>query len=107
MARIDEVLRGEKPWWKFWLDVAGHAGLGCAYALPFMAAAIFWLSWGRLPAVALGLAVATVGGIAREAVQAVKSGKLHLFDRVLDVLGHPLGVLPAWAILELARHLAG
>jgi hypothetical protein len=91
MARIEAVLAGEKSWGQYALDVLGHAGLGTAYALPFEAAAILWFGWAVPVALGLGAAAALVGGVLREIVQAVKSGKLHALDRALDALHHLLG----------------
>lgn len=100
MARIDQVLSGEKTWGQYALDVLGHAGLGVAYSLPV----IFWTwpRWGTVVAIVAGLAVALLGGAIREFVQYKKSGKLHLFDRVLDVAHHALGVPIALVLAAVA-----
>ncbi len=102
MARIDQVLSGEKSWGKYALDVLGHAGLGTAYALPVAALAVFF-SWGAAVAIVGGSIVALIGGAIREVIQYKKSGKLHLLDRVLDALHHVLGGPIAFGIMLLVR----
>ncbi len=102
MARIEQVLAGEKSWWKYALDVLGHAGLGAAFSvLPI--AAVVWFGWPFGLAIAVGLPFALGGGALREFLQWRKSGKLHLLDRVLDVAHHVLGPPIAWGLVHLVR----
>lgn len=101
MARIDQVLSGEKSWGKYALDVFGHLGLGTAYALPFVAASLWLLHWAAPVALGLGAAAALFGGVVREVVQAAKTGKLHALDRALDALQHLLGAPVALLIVYL------
>ena len=101
MARIDQVLAGEKSWGKYALDVLGHAGLGAAYSLPIVAFVVLRLDWDLVQAIWAGLVFALFGGIVREIVQYVGSGKLHIEDRVLDVLHHVLGPPIAWGLVKL------
>jgi hypothetical protein len=91
MARIDEVLTGEKTWSQYGLDVLGHAGLGAAYALP-VAALGAWRDWQLAIVAVAALAFALGGGALREWIQARSTGKLHLLDRALDTAHHALGV---------------
>ena len=107
MTRIEEAVADPKLWPAYALDVLAHAGLGAAYALPPMAAGILWLSWPLPASLGAGFAAALLGGFLREVVQAVKTSKLHPFDRSLDVLHHGLGVLVAWGILEFASGFIG
>jgi hypothetical protein len=104
MARIDEVLAGEESWAAWWVDVAGHAGLGAAYSLPFEFLAL-WLGWGSGWAFGLGELVALFGGAARELYQGLKSRKWHLLDRTLDVAGHALGPLISFPLAYLVLRL--
>jgi len=106
MARIDEVLAGEASWGAWWLDFAGHAGLGAAYALPFQAGALLWLDWSIPTALGIGLGAALFGGVIREVVQCVKSGKLHPLDRSIDALTHLVGAPVALGIVLIARALS-
>ncbi len=107
MARIDQVLAGEKSWGKYALDVLGHTGLGAAYSVLPIAAMVFLLDAGFGLAMAVGQPCALAGGAAREVLQFQKSGKLHLADRLLDVAHHALGPPVAWGIVLLIRLAIG
>ena len=104
MARIDQVLAGEKSWGAYSLDVVGHLGLGLAYSLPVVALANR-LNWQGQILWLMGFAAAFTGGFIREWVQFEKTGyepaKLHLFDRSLDTVQHALGVPVAVLIVSL------
>ena len=101
MARIDQVLAGEKAWLQYSLDVLGHAGLGAAYSLPIVAFVVLRLDWGFVRAMEVGLVFALFGGVVREIAQYAGSGKLHIEDRVLDVFHHVLGPPIAWGLVKL------
>ena len=101
MTRIEEAIEDPKLWPAYGLDVLGHAGLGAAYTWATSTAATVALGWGGGPAVVAGSIAAPFGGLVREVVQGIKSGKLHPYDRALDTLHHGLGVLVAWGILAL------
>ena len=100
MARIDQVLAGEKSWGAYALDVLGHAALGTAYALPFVIVA-FFLGWGVGIQLAAGAVAALLGGVIREIVQHRKSHKLHLLDRALDAVHHLFGAPIALSLFYL------
>ena len=109
MARIEQVLAGEATWGEYGLDILGHAGLGAAYTWAISTAATVALGWGGGPAVVAGSVAAPFGGLVREVVQGIKSGKLHPLDRALDVAHHLLGIpiglglwlVTTWAISAL------
>jgi len=105
MARLDEVLAGEKSWGQYSVDVLGHVALGTAYALPVIASGIVWLDDPVPVVLGLGAVAALFGGVIREMVQAVKTGKLHLLDRSLDALQHLLGAPVALGIVLAVRAL--
>lgn len=109
MARIDEVLSGEKSWGKYALDVLGHTGLGVAYSLPFVAAGVVWLDWGFGLSMAVGEPVAVIGGALREWLQWRKADyepeKLNLLDRVLDTVHHVIGPPIAFGLVKLVLDL--
>lgn len=105
MARIEQVLAGEKTWGAYALDVLGHLGLGAAYSLPVIAAGVFWLQLGAWRSLAAGLIVALFGGAVRELVQGLKSGKWHPADRILDTLHHALGPPVSLGLVYLAAWL--
>ncbi len=104
MARIDQVLAGEKSWGAYAVDVIGHTGLGLAYSLPVVAIANA-LNWSGSVLWFIGLAAALTGGFVREVTQFDKANyepaKLHLMDRTLDILHHALGVPLAVLIITL------
>jgi hypothetical protein len=104
VARIEKVLAGDETWGAYALDVAGHAGLGTAYALPFVASCLYFGTSTWL-ALVVGLVAALAGGVAREVVQYLGNRKLHLFDRVLDALHHLLGAPIALALVYLVLYL--
>ncbi len=91
MARIEQILAGEKSWGDYSIDVLGHTALGLAYSLP-----VVWLNWflgwGWGRGFWLGATAALIGGGVREWLQFRKSGKLHALDRSLDIAHHSLGV---------------
>jgi hypothetical protein len=99
MARIEQVLAGEKSWGAYALDVLGHFGLGVAWSIGPIATVVFAADFGFGLAMAVGQPCALAGGTWREWRQYRKTGKLHLLDRVLDVLHHVLGPPVAWAIV--------
>jgi len=103
MTRIDEVRSGDATKWEYALDVLGHAGLGTAYALPFISMALFVFNWGILASIAFGIGIALFGGVVREVVQYSKSGKLHFEDRFWDAMHHILGGPIAFGIIMLVR----
>lgn len=105
MARIDEVISGEKSVWKYALDVLGHAGLGAAYSLPFIAWGVLASTWGFGFSMVAGIPIAFLGGLLRENYQFKKSGKLHLLDRVLDSAHHVLGPPIAWGLVTVVQTL--
>jgi hypothetical protein len=105
MARIDEVLSGEKSIWKWCLDQLAHVGLGTAYALPIEGAALFLLDWSIPATLIAGAVIALFGGVLREIVQAAKTGKAHPLDRSLDALFHLPGAAVAFGWVLLARAL--
>jgi len=102
MARIDQVLSGEKSWGKWWLDQLGHFGLGTAYALPAVVLSV-WLDWGTTIALISGGAGALTGGVIREVLQYHKSQQLHFLDRFLDTLFHIPGAPAALGIVLLIQ----
>jgi hypothetical protein len=104
MARIDEVLAGEATWGKYALDVLGHTGLGAAYTLAGALPTLL-LGGGLGLAAGIGSGLSLAGGAVREILQASKTGKLHLFDRVLDTLHHLLGVPLGLGLSYLAVQL--
>jgi len=103
MARLEKVLAGEATWGKWWLDQLGHTGLGTAYALPFEA--LTWIYFGAGIGMTLmwGFLIALFGGIVREVVGLIKTGKLHPLDRTFDALFHLPGALVALGILAIIR----
>jgi hypothetical protein len=105
MARIDEVLSGEKSWGAWCLDQLAHVGLGAAYALPIEGAALFLLDWSIPATLIAGAVIALFGGVLREIVHAAKTGKAHPLDRSVDALFHLPGAGVALGILLLIRVL--
>lgn len=109
MARIDQVLSGEKSWGAYLGDVAGHFGLGVAWSIFPIAAVVFAADAGFGISMAVGEPCAIAGGTWRERRQWKKTGhdpaKLHLLDRALDVLHHVLGPPAAWGIVIGIRAL--
>jgi hypothetical protein len=103
MARWDQVMSGEKSWGKWWLDQLGHTGLGTAYALPFEAMALLWFGAPILMTLMWGALVALFGGVVREVVGLIKTGKLHPIDRLFDALFHLPGAAVALGIVLLIR----
>ena len=103
MARIDQVLAGEKSWGAWWLDQLGHTGYGAGLALPVEAAALLWFGWAGDTTIALGAGAAFLGGIGREIYQGIKSGKLHPADRTLDALFFIPGSVVAFGLIQLVR----
>jgi hypothetical protein len=103
MARLDQVLSGEKSWGKWWLDQLGHTGLGTAYALPFEWAAWTYIDAGVGIVLVIGSIVALFGGVVREIVGAIRTGKPHPLDRVFDALFHLPGAVVALGIVWLIR----
>ncbi len=106
MARIDQVLAGEKTWGAWWLDQLGHAGLGAAWSIPFIGAGLIWLGWGFWFSWGIGLVPALIGGAVRDFYfQWKKSGfdpdKLHPLDRSLDTAFHAFGPPIAWSLASL------
>jgi len=109
VTRIEEAIEDPKLWPAYGLDVLGHAGLGAAYTWATSTAATVALGWGGGPAVVAGSIAAPFGGLVREVVQGIKSGKLHPLDRALDVAHHLLGIpiglglwlVTTWAISAL------
>ena len=100
MARIKQVLAGEKSWGKYALDVLGHAGIGAGASVLPIAGAVFGLDVGFGLAMAIGQPFAIGAGAFREWRQFEKTGKLHLLDRILDVMHHVLGPPIAWGIVK-------
>ena len=100
MARIEQVLAGEKTWGAWWLDQLGHTGLGAAYSLPaFILSIVFgWPLWAQF---ALAAFTALFGGAIREMNQYEKTEKLHLRDRVLDTVFHLPGVAVSFGLVKL------
>lgn len=99
MARIEEVLAGDEPVWKYLLDVLGHLGIGAGASIGPIALAVLVFDAGFLVGQAVGQPCAIAAGTFREVRQYRKTGKLHLLDRVLDVAHHVLGPPVAWAIV--------
>ena len=99
MARIEQVLAGEKSWGAYVGDIAGHLGLGAAWSIVPIAVVVFAFDFGFGLSMAVGQPCALAGGTWRECRQYRKTGKLHLLDRSLDVLHHVLGPPVAWAIV--------
>lgn len=106
MARIDQVLSGEKSWGQYAGDVAGHMGLGAAWSVLPMAACIIGLDFGFGLSMAVGQPCALAGGVVRERVQHLDSGKDHPLDRSLDVLHHALGPPVAFGLIHLLKWVA-
>jgi len=104
VARIEKVISGEEPVWKYFVDILGHTGLGAAYALPTSLAGVYL---GCSPALILivGCIMALLGGVAREVAQYMATGKPHPLDRALDALHHLLGAPVAWGIAVGIRAL--
>ncbi len=107
MARIDQVRSGEKTKRQYALDVLGHAGLGAAVSVAPIGGIVylggdgaFWIS------MAVGEPIAVAFGVWRERRQWKKTGydpaKLHMEDRVWDVIHHILGPPIAWVLVTLA-----
>lgn len=105
MARIDQVLAGEATWGRWALDQIAHIGLGTAYALLPVGMVVLDTSWSIPAALFLGFAAAGMGGIVREVVQTVATGKPHLLDRSLDALFHLPGGALALGIILAAQAL--
>jgi hypothetical protein len=97
MARIEQVLAGEKSWGKYALDVFGHLGLGTLYALPTTVAGVYLGAAAPL-ILSVGVIIALVGGVCREIAQYMGSRKAHFLDRSLDALHHILGAPVAFGI---------
>lgn len=102
MARIDQVLSGEKSWGSWWLDQLGHLGLGTAWAtIPVVIlygfldhlAAAFWVGSGA----------ALSGGIGREIFQYLGNRKPNVRDRTLDALFHIPGGAVAVGLAALVK----
>jgi hypothetical protein len=106
MARIDEVLAGEKTWGQYALDMLGHAGLGAAYSLVAIVPAVLFADFGFLLCMAVGEPLALLGGALREWVQSTKAKHPHPLDRVLDVLHHILGPPIAYGLVRVVVALA-
>ena len=102
MARIDQVLSGEKSWGKYSLDILGHAGLGAAYSLCAFIPTLIGLDVTPGFTFAAAYSCAILGAVIREAIQYGDSGKLHLLDRSLDVAHHLLGPPIAYGLVQLA-----
>jgi hypothetical protein len=103
MARIDECMAGTASWWDWGLDQLGHAGLGAACAFPSTVLILAFTTWGVPMALIVGSAAALLGGVAREAVQAVKTEKAHPLDRAVDALFHLPGAPVALGLALLGR----
>lgn len=106
MARIDQVLAGQKTWGQYALDVAGHAGLGGAYSLGPILLGLLVLDAGPWRLLAAGELFALIGGVLREVLQWRSSGRLHLVDRLLDVAQHLVGPPIVLGLVYLIKALA-
>jgi len=105
VARIDQVLAGEKSWGKYALDVLGHAAIGLGASLPAVIPGVL-LGWPAWLTLLLGELLALTAGALRERAQYKKSGKLHLLDRVLDTAHHVLGPPIAFGLVHMVVALA-
>ena len=108
MARIEQVISGEEPVWKYLLDILGHAGLGAAWSI-FPIAFVVWFGLGGFwVSVAVGEPFALAGAAVREWWQWRKTGydpdKVHLKDRVWDTIHHVLGPPIAYPLAVLALY---
>lgn len=101
MARIGQVLAGEKTWGRYAVDLLGHSALGAAFALPATIACV--LSGQIILALLLGSIMARLVGLVRERIQYLRTGKLHLDDRLLDIMHHELGAPIALGIVLVVR----
>jgi len=92
MARIEQVLSGEKTWGQYSLDILGHVGLGTAYAIVPVALYLFLNENACvLCAIVGGTLIALIGGMIREYIQFLKTGKDHFNDRFWDSIHHIIG----------------